>query len=180
MHQPSKVSGQNIQTVIADLEAQSRRLTDAIAWTKNVSKGIEAAGRQITFTNVGPIEPMCREVGIAFSLTAGGISQDVLVFTLVSTPTEEEIASMRLESALAGEAMRLANLLHWQAQGVRVFETWFVPQKSIWQDSPEATQVFLAKTVKEWLAYWFERPPVPVFRPRSLRIQPIKPLGATR
>ena len=173
MHQPTKVSKQSAQTVIADLKAQAARLAEAIAWTENVAKALQSL-RQVQFTNAGPIEPHCREAGIAFSLPAGSVSQDVLAFTLVSTPSNEEIASMRQETALAGEGLRLASLLNWQAQGVRTFETWFVDSPSIWQDSPEATQVFLVKSVKAWLAYWFEQPPVPIFRPRTLRIQPLR------
>ena len=68
MHQPTHVSKQSAQTVITDLEAQKARLTEAISWTRNVAKGIGAAGRHITFSNAGPIEPDCREVGIVFSL----------------------------------------------------------------------------------------------------------------
>jgi hypothetical protein len=173
MHQPTKVAKQSVQAVLADLKIQAARLTEAIAWTENVSKAIQGS-RQVQFTNAGPIEPGCREAGIAFSLPAGSVSQDVLVFTLVSTPSEEEIAAMRRETALASEGLRLANLLNWQAQGVRTFETWFVDTPSIWQDSPEATQVFLTKSVKAWLAYWFETPPTPIFRTRTLRVQPLR------
>ncbi len=174
MHQPTMVAKQSAQTVIADLKAQSGRLIEAITWTENITKAIQAVGRRVQFTNVGPIEPCCREAGIAFSLPVGTVSQDVLTFTLVCTPSEEDIAAMRRETTLAAEGLRLASLLNWQAQGVRAFETWFVASPSIWQDSPEATQVFLVKAVQDWLAYWFEAPPSPIFRPRTLRIQPLR------
>ena len=85
------------------------------------------------------------------------------------------MAAMRREMALAGEALRLSTLLHWQAQGIRTFETWFVPERSIWQDTPEATQVYLNRVVKAWMGYWFESPPVPLFRAaKTLSIQPVR------
>lgn len=175
MHQPAKHTKQTVQTVIADLEAQASRLDEAITWTKNVARAIQEVGRTVQFSNAGPIEPGCREVGIVLALTAGGLTRDVLAFTLVCAPTEEEIASMRREMALAGEALRLSSLLHWHAQGVKTFETWFVPERSIWQETPEATQVYLTKQVKAWLAYWFEQPPTPFFRSgRAMSIQPLR------
>lgn len=175
MHQPTKVGKQTIASVIEDLKRQHQRLGDAISWTTTVSTAIRECGRRVVFTNVGPIEQTSREIGIALSLVAGGVSQDVLVVTLVCTPSKEDLAAMRRETALAGEAIRLQGLLAWQEQGVRVFETWFVPEKTIWQGSPEKTQVFLTKIVAEWLAYWFETPPSPVYRAPEVRIRSIQP-----
>lgn len=175
MHQPAKVGKQSVQTVISDLEAQASRLADAIIWTRNVAKAVAEVRGVVLFTNAGPIEPGCREVGIALGLPFGGLTRDVLAFTLVSTPTEDELAAMRQETALAGESLRLANLLNWQAQGVKTFETWFVPEKSLWQDTPEATQIYLNRMVKSWMNYWFENPPTPLYRrPKPPSIQPLR------
>lgn len=180
MHQPFKVSKQTIASVLEDLHRQQKRLKDAFDWTVTVAKAIQESGRRISFTNVGPIEASTREVGIALSLVVNGVMQDVLAVTLVSTPTKAQIAAMRLETALAMEAIRLETVLAWQDQGVRVFETWFVPDQTFWKDSPEATQVFLTKTVADWLAYWFETPPSPVYRSPEVRIRSIATASPAR
>ena len=177
LHQPTRREKQTVQTVIADLEAQRHRLADAVTWTKNVATGIEACGRQVHVTNVGPIEHQTREVGVAFHMSTGSFSQDILIFSLVCTPTEEEIAAMRREPALAGEAARLANLIQWQSQGIRTFETWLVPENTIWRGSAEETQAYFVAKTKEWLNYWFDPAPVPIFRPRMPTIHPVRLSG---
>jgi hypothetical protein len=175
MHQPTKVSKQTIGSVLEDIKRQQKRLEDAFNWTSTVAKAIQTAGRRVVFTNVGPIEPTTREVGIAFSLVVNGVMQDVLVVTLVVTPSKDDLASMRRETALAMEGIRLETMLAWQEQGVRVFETWFVKEQTLWQGSPEKTQVYLTKVIADWLAYWFETPPSPIFRAPELRIRSISP-----
>ena len=174
---------QSVQTILADLKAEQRRLTEAVTWTENVAAGIKAAGKQIAFTNVGPIEPDTREVGIAFSMVAGGLLQDVFTFTLVCVPTEAEMAAMRQEPALAGEATRLFNMQCWlKSHHTRVFETWLIDERPIWRGSDMETQVFLTKIVREWLGYWFTDPPLAIYRQRiSLEINALgrKPLKAT-
>ncbi len=175
MHQPFKVSKQTVASVLEDIQRQQKRLKEAFDWTVSVVGAIQTSGRRVAFTNVGPIEPTTREVGIAFSLVVGGVMQDVLVVTLVCTPSKDDLAAMRRETALAMEGIRLETMLAWQEQGVRVFETWFVPGTTLWKDSPEATQIFLTKTIADWLTYWFELPPSPVFRAPELRIRSISP-----
>lgn len=175
MHQPTKVAKQSVGSVIEDLKRQHQRLTEAITWTTTVAAAIQGAGRRVAFTNVGPIETKTREVGIALALVVNGIMQDVLVMTVVCTPSKDDLASLRRETATAGEAIRLESLLGWQEQGVRVFETWFVPEQTLWRESPEATRVFLTKVVAEWLGYWFDTPPSPVYREPEIRIRSIQP-----
>ena len=173
MHQPSVKPGQRqkVETVISDLKSQQARLADAVAWTESVAKGVKACGQQIQFTNVEAIPIASKQVGIALSLPAKGVFQDVPVFTLYCVPSEADLRSWGTQDALRMEMLRVETMLQWRKQGVQVFETMLVDANSIWQGSPEATQVFLVRQVKEWLTYWFENPPKPIYR------QPVKSIN---
>lgn len=173
MHEPRYSQNQSADSVLVDLITQKNRLEGAIDWTKSVITSIRGAGRQIAFTNVGPVTVDAKEVGIAFSLPSGSLQADVFALTLVCVPSEADLASMRQESALADQYVRILNLLNWNGRGIKVFDQWFVNDCNIWHNSEEETQIFLTKEVKAWLIYWFGRDaPLPVYRPRrSLEIE---------
>ena len=168
MHQPTKVERQTAEGVVSDLEAQWKRLEQAISWTKSVVSAVRGCGKQVVFTTVGPLLSDSREVGIALSLPAGSQRQDVFVFSIVAIPPEGFPAQKWQETALETESLRLARLLAWNKDNVKVFETWFVNDCPLWRGSNEETQAFLTKEVKGWLTYWFgQDAPLPVYLPRK-------------
>ena len=161
---------QSIESVIVDLEAQRKRLDGSIEWTKNVINAVAKCRNfgQIEFTNVGFIFEDTTEVGIALSLPTQGMKQDVHVTTIVCMPTDEAMAEMVRNPAANTEALRLAHMLSWErSHGVKVLETWFVPDRKIWHESEQVTATWLTSTVREWMAYWFDVPPKAVYRKRQ-------------
>lgn len=157
------MSGRHVE-LAADLRKQSQRLKESADWLGNVATGVEKAAQagRLEYTTTSFVYPETASVGIALALD----KVDVPVMTIVCEKTDEEIIAMISNSETRVEGLRIAQAKHWQKDGVRPLEMWFIPAKTIWQGSEAATEVLLTKTVREWLNHWFDRAPRAHMRPR--------------
>jgi hypothetical protein len=157
------MSGRHLE-LTTDLRKQSQRLKESADWLDNVAAGIEKASQsgRFEYTTTSFVYPDTTSVGIALVIGAS----DVPVMTIICERTDEEIIAMISNSETRADGLRLAQAKHWQKDGVRPLEFWFIPAKTIWQGSEAATEVLLTKTVREWLNHWFDRAPRAHMRPR--------------
>lgn len=159
MHQPPpKTSQQSVETVIADLEVQRRRLDDAVAWTKGVNKAIrDLAPRGLAeFSTSGFVNLSSRSTEIVLSLPTPTGIQDIPCFTIVGSYTSAELVKLLADPMSSVEAIQQVQHQKWlQTYRVRPFDVWTVPESVLWHESEAGTSAYLGKQVKQWLGYWF-------------------------
>ena len=145
--------------LINSLESQKQRITTSVEWLKNLSTEVKKL-QKIEFTNINPITENTKEVSIALSL-----KQDVHVTSIICIP--ENLFDLIKDPNTAQEALRIATALEWEKKGIKSIESWFVKEKSIWKGSEQETVIFLTKTIREFMSYWFENPPKAVYRVKN-------------
>jgi hypothetical protein len=145
--------------LINSLESQKQRITTSVEWLKNLSTEVKKL-QKIEFTNINPITENTKEVSIAFSL-----KQDVHVTSIICIP--ENLFDLIKDPNTTQEALRIATALEWEKKGTKSIESWFVKEKSIWKGSEQETVIFLTKTIREFMSYWFENPPKAVYRVKN-------------
>ena len=145
-----------LNKLVNSLESQRQRLFNSIEWLKNLSAEVKKL-QKIEFTNINPITENTREVSIALSL-----KQDVHVTSIICIP--ENLMDLIKDPNTSQEALRIATALEWEKKGTKSIESWFVKEKTIWKGSEQETVIFLTKTIREFMNYWFENPPKAVYR----------------
>ena len=183
IHQPPAKQGrQTVDSVIADLEAQRRRLADAATWVKGVSDGVRAAiaAGQVEFTNTAYLTAHSRSAEVAIAMATPQGLKDVPVFTIACSTTPQERSAVLADPLASLEDLGNLTAQRWlDAYGTRPFELWVVKETRIWQGDEAATTVWLSKQVRGWLEWWFQAAPRVAYRPRKaleVSFQGVKPI----